>query len=252
MESNKDLGGRGRRSGDPRTSPARGNHVAIAHQRRAHYSQRVTTSAEAVRQPPSDAERDRLVRRARLLAWSSLAWMTAEGAIAIVAGIAAGSIALIGFGIDSAIEGIASVVIIWRFWGKRALSEAAERRAQKLVAVQFFILAPYIAIEAVRTLVTSAEPDVSRLGIALTAVSVLVMPYFGVAKRRVGARLGSAATSGEGMQNFLCAYLSVAVLAGLTLNASFGWWWADPLAALVIAGVAVREGLESWRGEECC
>jgi divalent metal cation (Fe/Co/Zn/Cd) transporter len=178
--------------------------------------------------------------------------MTAEGAIAIGAGIAAGSIALIGFGIDSAIEGIASVVIIWRFWGTRALSEAAERRAQKLVAVQFFILAPYVAIEAVRALVTGDEPDVSRLGIALTAVSLVLMPYFGVAKRRVGARLGSRATTGEGMQNILCAYLSAAVLAGLISNALFGWWWADPVAALVIAVVAVREGLESWRGDDCC
>jgi divalent metal cation (Fe/Co/Zn/Cd) transporter len=204
------------------------------------------------RPPLSPAERDTLIRRARVLAWASLLWMTAEGAIAVVAGILAGSIALIGFGIDSAIEGIASVVIIWRFWGKRALSEAAERRAQKLVAVQFFILAPYVAIEAVRTLVMSDHPDVSRLGIALTAVSLVLMPYFGVAKRRVGDRLGSRATQGEGMQNILCAYLSAAVLAGLGANALLGWWWADPLAALVIAVVAVREGLESWRGEECC
>lgn len=177
--------------------------------------------------------------------------MTAEGAIAVVAGILAGSIALIGFGIDSGIEGIASVVIIWRFWGARALSERVERRAQKLVAVQFFILAPYVAAEAVRTLVTSSEPDVSYLGIGLTAVSAAAMPFFGVAKRRVGEQLGSAATRGEGMQNLLCAYLSVAVLAGLGLNAALGWWWADPLAALVIAGVAVREGREAWRGDDC-
>ena len=197
-------------------------------------------------------DRPRLVRRAQLLAWASLLWMTAEGAIAVVAGILAGSIALIGFGIDSGIEGLASVVIIWRFWGARALSERVERRAQKLVAIQFFILAPYIAVEAVRTLVTSSEPDVSYLGIGLTAVSAALMPAFGVAKRRVGAQLGSAATRSEGMQNLLCAYLSVAVLAGLALNAALGWWWADPLAALVIAGVAVREGREAWRGDDCC
>jgi divalent metal cation (Fe/Co/Zn/Cd) transporter len=178
--------------------------------------------------------------------------MTAEGVIAVVAGILAGSIALIGFGLDSAVEGMASVVIIWRFWGTRALSERAERRAQKLVAVQFFILAPYVAIEAVRTLVSSSEPDVSWLGIALTATSALAMPWFGVAKRRVGAKLQSAATQSEGTQNLLCAYLALAVLAGLVLNVAFDWWWADPLAALIIAGVAVREGLESWRGEECC
>ncbi len=198
------------------------------------------------------SERDRLIRYARLLAWGSLAWMTAEGVIAITAGILADSIALIGFGIDSAIEGIASVIIIWRFTGARRLSEHAERRAQKLVAVQFFILAPYVAVEAIRTLAVGDHPDVSRLGIVLTALSLLLMPYFGVAKRRIGARLDSRATVGEGMQNILCAYLSAAVLVGLVANAAFGWWWADPLAALVIAGVAVREGLESWRGEECC
>ena len=194
----------------------------------------------------------RLVRRVQLLAWGSLLWMTAEGVIAVTAGIMAGSIALIGFGFDSAIEGIASIVIIWRFWGARTLSERAERRAQKLVAVQFFILAPYVAIEAIRTLVTTSEPDVSWLGIGLTASSAVAMPWFGIAKQRVGAKLQSAATRSEGVQNLLCAYLALAVLAGLVLNAAFGWWWADPLAALVIAGVAVREGLESWRGEDCC
>jgi divalent metal cation (Fe/Co/Zn/Cd) transporter len=209
----------------------------------------VTAAAQAELAP---RERDRLIRYAKLFAWGSLAWMTAEGVIAVVAGIMANSIALIGFGIDSAIEGVASVVIIWRFWGKRALSEAAERRAQKLVAVQFFILAPYVTVEAVRTLVTNAEPDVSRLGIALTAVSLVLMPLFGTAKRHVGGRQGSRATQGEGMQNILCAYLSAAVLIGLVANAAFGWWWADPLAALVIAFVAVREGLESWRGGDCC
>lgn len=134
----------------------------------------------------------------------------------------------------------------------RALSEAAERRAQKLVAVQFFILAPSVAVEAVRTLVMGDAPDASTLGIILTSVSLVLMPLFGTAKRRVGARLGSVATQGEGMQNILCAYLSAAVLAGLVANAAFGWWWADPLAALAIAGVAVREGLEVWRGDECC
>jgi len=198
------------------------------------------------------AERQHLVRRARMLAWASLVWMTAEGAIAVVAGILAGSIALIGFGIDSAIEGLASVVIIWRFWGARALSERAERRAQRLVAVQFFILAPYVAVEALRTLLGGHEPEVSWLGIGLTAASAVAMPWFGIAKQRVGRSLRSAATRAEGTQNMLCAYLAVTVLAGLALNAAFEWWWADPLAALVIAGVAVREGLESWRGDDCC
>ncbi|MGH3118285.1 MAG: cation diffusion facilitator family transporter [Gaiellales bacterium] len=209
-------------------------------------------SATAQAERISAGDRHRLIRWARILAWSSLVWMTAEGIIAVVAGVFAGSIALIGFGIDSGIEGIASVVIIWRFWGSRALSETAEGRAQKLVAIQFFILAPYVAIEAVRALVTGHEADVSWLGIVLTAVSAVLMPAFAIAKRRVGNALASLATAAEGMQNMLCAYLSVAVLVGLALNAAFGWWWADPLAALVIAGVAVREGLESWRGEDCC
>jgi divalent metal cation (Fe/Co/Zn/Cd) transporter len=210
----------------------------------------VSTTAHAERLAATD--RNRLIRLAKLLAWSSLVWMTAEGVIAVVAGILAGSIALIGFGIDSAIEGVASVVIIWRFWGARALSEAAEKRAQKLVAVQFFILATYVGIESVRALVTGHEADVSWLGIGLTAVSAVLMPAFAVAKRRVGNALGSRATAAEGMQNMLCAYLSLAVLAGLAVNAAFGWWWADPLAGLLIAGVAVREGREGWRGEDCC
>ena len=196
-------------------------------------------------------DRRRLVRRAQLLAWASLVWMTAEGTIAVVAGLLAGSIALVGFGIDSAIEGLASVVIIWRFWGARALSEAAERRAQKLVAVQFFILAPYVGVEAVRALLTGHEADVTWLGIGLTLGSAIFMPLFGVAKRRVGQQLGSSATVSEGAQNLLCAYLAVAVLAGLVGNAVAGWWWLDPVAALFIAYVAVKEGREAWRGEGC-
>jgi divalent metal cation (Fe/Co/Zn/Cd) transporter len=177
--------------------------------------------------------------------------MTAEGVIAVVAGIAAGSIALIGFGLDSAIEGIASVVIIWRFWGARALSEKAERRAQKLVAVQFFILAPYVAIESARALVTGHEAETSWVGIGLTVVSAILMPVFGLAKQRVGETLGSRATKAEGTQNMLCAYLSLAVLTGLLGNTLFGAWWLDPLAGLFIAYVAVREGREAWEGEEC-
>jgi divalent metal cation (Fe/Co/Zn/Cd) transporter len=178
--------------------------------------------------------------------------MTAEGAIAIFAGISAGSVALVGFGLDSAIEGLASVIIIWRFWGARALSEAAERRAQKLVAVSFFVLAPYVAIESVRALVTGHEANTSWLGIGLTVVSALLMPALGIAKRRVGAELGSAATAAEGTQNMLCAYLSIAVLAGLLANTLFGAWWLDPIAGLFIAYVAVHEGRESWEGEDCC
>jgi divalent metal cation (Fe/Co/Zn/Cd) transporter len=191
-------------------------------------------------------------RRARALSWLSLAWMGAEGAIAITAGILASSIALIGFGLDSAIEGFASLVIVWRFTGHRLLSHAAEERAQKLVAIQFFILAPYVAFEAVQHLVTSARPEPSTLGMVLTATSLVGMPFLGIAKQRLAETLGSSATHGEGAQNLLCAYLAGAVFLGLAGNALFGWWWLDPIAALVIAGVAVSEGLETWRGEGCC
>jgi divalent metal cation (Fe/Co/Zn/Cd) transporter len=211
----------------------------------------VSATARAERAPLAPAERDHLIRRAKLLAWSSLVWMTAEGVIAVIAGVLANSIALIGFGIDSAIEGLASVIIIWRFWGSRILSEAAERRAQKLVAVSFFLLAPYVAIEAVRALVTGSEPETSWLGIALTVASALAMPFFGVAKKRVGAKLGSAATAGEGTQNLICAYLAVGVLIGLLANTTLGWWWLDPVVALGIAVLAIHEGREAWAGEEC-
>jgi divalent metal cation (Fe/Co/Zn/Cd) transporter len=199
-----------------------------------------------------DAEILHAARRVRQLSWLSLAWMGAEGTVAIIAGILAGSIALIGFGIDSAIEGFASAVIVWRFTGARMLSTAAEGRAQKLVAVQFFLLAPYVAFEAVHALVTGERPETSWLGIALTTSSVIGMPLLGIAKVRLAHELGSPATRGEGNQNLLCAYLAAAVLVGLLGNTLLGAWWLDPVAALVIAGIALREGLETWRGEGCC
>jgi divalent metal cation (Fe/Co/Zn/Cd) transporter len=177
--------------------------------------------------------------------------MCAEGAIAILAGVLAGSIALIGFGIDSAIEGLASVIIIWRFTGVRTLSERAERRAQQLVAVQFFLLAPYVAVEALRALIGGERPHTSWLGIGLSIASLIVMPILGVTKRRIGERLGSPATKGEGAQNLLCASLAGALLVGLLGNALLGLWWLDPAVALLIAAVAVREGIEAWRGQSC-
>jgi divalent metal cation (Fe/Co/Zn/Cd) transporter len=211
-----------------------------------------TQDAAALAGPFRSADWHLAARRARILSWVSLAWMGAEGAIAITAGILAGSIALIGFGIDSAIEGLASLVIIWRFTGSRLRSGTAERRAQKLVAVQFFLLAPYVGLEAIHKLVTGDQPEVSWLGIALTATSLVGMPVLGVAERRLAVQLGSVATRGEGTQNLRCAYLAAAVLIGLLGNAIFGLWWLDPIAALVIAAVAVGEGRESWRGDECC
>ena len=165
--------------------------------------------------PPIErATYQRLASRVKLLSWASLAYMTLEGTVAIVAGILAGSVALVGFGLDSGIEGFASVIIIWRFTGARVFSETAEHRAQKLVAIQFFILAPYVGYESVLALLHGDRPDVSWLGIALSASSVVVMPYLGIAKQRIADQISSAATKGEGRQNMLCAYLAGALLIG--------------------------------------
>jgi divalent metal cation (Fe/Co/Zn/Cd) transporter len=191
-------------------------------------------------------------RRARLLSWISLGYMAAEGLVAIVAAVVAGSVALLGFGLDSVIEGLASVIIIWRFTGTRTLSPTIEARAQKAVAMTFFLLAPFIAYEAITALVDASRAETSWVGIGLAMTSLLVMPLLGIAKKRLGARLGSAATRGEGEQNLLCAYLAVAVLAGLLANTVWGWWWLDPIVALAIAVLAVWEGIESWRGDGCC
>jgi divalent metal cation (Fe/Co/Zn/Cd) transporter len=200
---------------------------------------------------PDRALVERLARRAKALSWLSLLWMTIEGAVAIGAGIVAGSVALVGFGLDSAIEGFASVIIIWRFTGHRVFSDAAEERAQKLVAIQFFLLAPYVAFESVKGLVTGARPEESVVGIVLAVGSIVFMPMLGIAKQRIADQLGSAATKGEGRQNMLCAYLAGALLVGLVGNALVGAWWLDPAVGLLIAAVAVKEGREAWAGEGC-
>jgi divalent metal cation (Fe/Co/Zn/Cd) transporter len=198
------------------------------------------------------SERQRLERRARLLAWTGIAWHVVEFAIAIAAGIAAGSIALIGFGADSLIEAVAGFVVVWLFTGTRVGSHTAERGAQQLIAASFFVLAAYVGVESVRTFFDGQHPDVSWIGIALAAFTAVTMPLLAYAKRQVGQKLHSPATVKEASQTTLCAYLSVALLIGLLANAIAGWWWADPLAALFIAAVAVKEGRESWRGEGCC
>ena len=195
--------------------------------------------------------RPRLERRARRLAWGGNAWHLIEFAIAIGAGISAGSIALVAFGVDSLIEFAAGGVIVWLFSGGRGASESAERRAQQMIAVSFFALAVYVLIESVRAFTTGDHPEASWIGIGLAAVTAPTMPMLARAKRRVGHQLGSRATVSEGSQNMLCAYLSIALLVGLGANAFFGWWWADPLAGLVIAAAAVQEGREAWRGEVC-
>jgi divalent metal cation (Fe/Co/Zn/Cd) transporter len=193
-----------------------------------------------------------LVRRARLLARLGVAWHALEAAVAVAAGVAAGSIALVGFGADSLVEAVAGIVLMWRLAPARAASEAAERRAQRLIGLSFYAIAVYVAVEAARTLIAADHPDTSWVGIGLAAVTVVVMPPLAAAKARVGEQLGSSATKSEGRQNMLCAYLSVALLVGLGANALAGLWWADPVAALAIAAVAIREGREAWRGEACC
>jgi divalent metal cation (Fe/Co/Zn/Cd) transporter len=201
--------------------------------------------------PLEPGERERLVRRAKQLAWGGNAWHLVEFAIAVGAGIAAGSIALIGFGADSLIEASSGLVVVWLFTGRRLGSQGAERRAQQLVAAGYALLAVYIVVEATRTLIGGDHPAASWVGIGLAAFTAPTMPLLARAKRRVGHQLNSAATVSEAEQNQICAYLSIALLVGLLANALLGWWWADPAAALVIAGVAGREGWASWKGESC-
>lgn len=210
------------------------------------------TIVATTQHPERDAEWARAARWARRLAWTSLAWMCAEGVLGLWQGITTRSISLIGWALGSAVEGLASVIVVWRFTGSRTLSETSERRAQRAVAVSFWLISPYIAVESVRNLLTGARPETTWIGIALTASALLLMPLLGRAKQRLGARLNSRATAGEGTQNYLCAAQSAAVL--LTLAVIAFWpagWWLDPAAGLVIAGIAVREGFTAWRGEEC-
>jgi divalent metal cation (Fe/Co/Zn/Cd) transporter len=174
-----------------------------------------------------------------------------EFGIALAAGLAAGSIALVGFGADSLIEAAAGGVVVWRFAGSRAPSPRAERRAQRLIGASFWLLAAFVAVEAVRAMVGGDHAETSWVGIGLAAVTLVLMPPLAAAKASVGRRIGSAATRSEGRQNLLCAYLSAALLVGLVGNAALGAWWLDPLVALVIAGVAVREGRDAWRGDGC-
>ena len=191
---------------------------------------------------------DRLHRRARWLAWLTIAWNSVECVVAVGAGVAAGSIALVGFGLDSLVEVFAGSVVLWRLRGDDG---ERERRALRLIAVSFFALAAYVVAESVRDLFVGAQSEESVVGIFLAVVSLLVMPALAVAKRRTGHALDDPVIMADSSETLLCSYLSVVLLAGLLLS-GFGLWWADPLAALVIAGLAVREGLEAWRGDDCC
>ena len=195
----------------------------------------------------------RAARAARWLAWVSLAWMCTEGGVGLWQGLAAGSAALTGWALGSAVEGLASLIVIWRFTGTRTLSGTAERRAQRAVALSFWLLAPYIAAESAHDLAAGRHAEATVIGMALTAVALLEMPLLGRAKHKLAARLGSAATAGEGTQNYLCAAQAAAVLAGLAVTAAWpAAWWADPVIGLGIAAVAVREGIRSWYGDDCC
>jgi divalent metal cation (Fe/Co/Zn/Cd) transporter len=200
----------------------------------------------------NDDDWTRAAAKARMLSWVSLGWMTVEGAVGLAAGITAASVALIGWALSSVVEGLASIIVIWRFTGKRTHSQTSERTAQRLVAASFWLLAPYVTVESIRDLATGHRPQTTVLGIALTAVSLAVMPALGRAKHHLGARLGSASTSGEGTQNLLCAALAAAVLVGLAANALLRAWWLDPAIGLLIAALAIKEGREAWRGENCC
>lgn len=202
---------------------------------------------------PRDADWHRAALTARWLAWASLVWMLVEGAVGLWQGFAVGSIALIGWALGSAVEGLASVIVVWRFTGARTLSETAERRAQRAVAVSFWLIAPYIAAESVHHLLDEHRAEATMIGMALTALALVVMPALGWTKHRLADRLGSAATAGEGTQNYLCAAQAAAVLVGLGVTAVWpGGWWLDPVIGLGVAAAAIREGVGSWRGQDCC
>lgn len=194
--------------------------------------------------------RARLGRRARLLAAASVSYNVVEAVIAISAGLVAGSVALVGFGLDSIVEVSSGLIILWQF--RHPLPESRERLALRLMAISFLALAAYVAIESVRALVGGDAPDPSPVGIGLAVASLAVMPFLSWAQRRTGRALGSNAVVADSTQTLLCTYLSAVLLLGLVLNATVGWHWADPLAGLVIAAIAAKEGRDAWRGEGCC
>ncbi len=198
------------------------------------------------------------MRRSRQLNRLTIVWNVAEGVIAVGAGILAGSVSLVGFGLDSGIEVSAAVILAWRLGKERQAGCMADfdRRATQLIAVSFAALAGYVAVESVRDLIGGAEPQASVVGIVLASVSLVVMPLLARAKRRIAPVLGSRAAASEADQTSLCAVLSAVVLVGLALNAALGWWWADPVAGLVIATLAGVEAVRTWRAEAladtCC
>ncbi|MEU7892749.1 hypothetical protein AB0B45_07775 [Nonomuraea sp. NPDC049152] len=189
--------------------------------------------------------------RARALSIATLVWLGLESTLGLAAGLEAHSVALIGWGLSSLVEALGSLIVVWRFTGARTLSPHAEERARRAVAVSFWLLAPYLVVHVLHDLDEGYRSAPTVLGIVVTSVSLVSMPALGLAKRRLGARLGSAATRGEGAQNLMCAAVAGGVLAGLWLN-TLGWWWVDPAVATGLAVVAVREGTHAWRGHDCC
>ncbi|MGW5685594.1 cation transporter [Nonomuraea sp. NPDC003754] len=189
--------------------------------------------------------------RARVLSVVTLVWLGLESTLGLAAGLSAHSVALIGWGLSSLVEALASLIVVWRFTGSRTLSPHAEERARRAVAVSFWLLAPYLVAHVLYDLDAGHRAAPTVLGVVVTSVSLVSMPVLGLAKRRLGARLRSPATRGEGAQNLICAAMAAGVLAGLWLN-SFGVWWADPAVATALAVVAVREGTRAWRGHDCC
>lgn len=196
------------------------------------------------------ARRDMLRRRIRIVVGITIAWNIIEAVIALIAGGAASSAALIGFGLDSIVEVLSAAAVAWQFAAPDP--ERREKTALRVIAVSFYALAAYVSVDAVLSLAGMREPDHSPVGIVLAASSLIVMPFLSWFERRTGRELGSASAVADSKQTLICAYLSAALLAGLLLNSLLGWAWADSIAALVIAVVAVREGLEAWRGDACC
>ncbi|MEV1200769.1 cation transporter [Microbispora rosea] len=199
---------------------------------------------------PTPARRDTLRRRIRLLVAATITYNVIEAVVAITAGTLASSVALIGFGLDSVVEVASASAVAWQF--SAADHQAREKTALRIIAISFFGLAAYVAVDAVRTLLGAGEAGHSTPGLVLAAVSLVIMPVLSYAQRRAGRELGSASAVADSKQTLLCTYLSAVLLAGLALNSALGWSWADPIAALVIAAVAVKEGREAWRGDACC
>ncbi|ARQ69104.1 cation transporter [Streptomyces marincola] len=202
---------------------------------------------------PSPVRRDALTRRIRLLVAATIAYNVVEAAVALTAGTLASSTALIGFGLDSTVEVASATAVAWQFSAREhAEREARERVTLRIIAVSFFALAAYVTTESVRALTGAAEAAHSTVGIVIASLSLVIMPFLSAAQRRAGRELGSASAVADSKQTLLCTYLSAVLLAGLLANSLLGWAWADPVAALVIAALAVKEGRDAWRGEGCC